>query len=347
MKRYHLLYSGMALAVSLKACQTLCKQGDADAALLYLYLAAHEGMLDITQAAHDLHKTAEEVDIAIRNLAAAGAVDPSDIDPVSAEKQPEQNASAVPAVTVPEAYYTSTDISNATKGDNVFRWLVTETERCVGRTLRQHEAEKLMILYDNVRLNPEVIPLLVRHVAGDNPARKGLSFKKLLDEGRNWADRGVNTIESAERLIAMEKERESLFGRLLYAAGVSDRLPSQTERRYVNAWVEAGYTPELVERAYDITVIKTGGTQWNYTSAILAHWYAKGIRSIKDLDMIEKSRKRGYYHSKPSMSASDTATEKVDTSTEKNDTATQEIEYNRMWESLLKELAEEEKQKNE
>lgn len=285
MKKLHLQFSGTALAVSLQAVRTICRDADAGAALLYLYLAAHEGMFDSIQTAHDLRMTADEVEGAVRSLAASGAIDRNDLEGL-------YDAAAQKPNPVPETRYTRAELAEAASADHTFRWLVAETESCIGRTLRNHENEKLFYLYDSVRLAPEVIPMLVRHVAEEDP-RHEISFQHLLNVGQRWAERGVDSVEAVERMLVEEEERRTVYARIRNIVGIRERAPSPTEQSYINAWVEAGYSPELVERAYDITVTKTGGLNWRYASAILKRWNDKGIRTPEDVDRLEKNRNSG------------------------------------------------------
>ncbi|MDD6877757.1 MAG: DnaD domain protein [Clostridiaceae bacterium] len=282
MRDFRLQFDGAALALPAAPAREICVLGDGDAALLYLYLLAHGGVVDDAQAQLDLKMTAARYESAARTLAAARAVAPLDTPPPSAP----------PPAAEPETYYTSGELDSAIRGDMGFAWLVAETEKCIGRGVWKHEAEKLMIIYDTLRLPPEVILLLVHQVCGEEPGRRPLNFSRLLSEARRWAADGINTVERAEEALRRDAERKSAVGQVLEALGIRGRSPSPTERRYINAFLDAGSSPELIARAYDITVTKKGSVNWAYTGGILERWRAKGLRTPEDVERYDRPASR-------------------------------------------------------
>ena len=40
--------------------------------------------------------------------------------------------------------------------------------------------------------------------------------------------------------------------------GMSGRAPSESEQKYMSAWLEMGMTEEMIKMAYDRTVMRTG-----------------------------------------------------------------------------------------
>ncbi|MEA4824690.1 MAG: DnaD domain protein [Clostridiaceae bacterium] len=277
MRDFRLQFDGAALALPVTPAREICALGDADAALLYLYLLAHGGVIEEAQAYNDLKMTAARFESAARTLAGARAVAPIAVSP--AVPQP---------VAEPETYYTSGELDCAIRGDMGFAWLVAETEKRIGRGIWKHEAEKLMIIYDTVKLPPEVILLLINKVGGSDPGRQGLSFARLLSEARRWAADGIDTVERAEEALRRDAERKSDVGKVLAALGIRDRAPSPSERRYINGFLDTGISAELIARAFDITVTKKGAINWAYTGGILERWRAKGLRTLEDVERCDR-----------------------------------------------------------
>ena len=186
----------------------------------------------------------------------------------------------------PEAYYTATELDAAIRGNMGFAWLISETEKRLGRTIYKYEAENLMYIYDTLSLPPEVIMLLVTRLCGD-PTRKP-SFKRLVSQAQDWADTGINTLERAEEALRRDEERSSALGQVRQALGFGDRSLTQSERRILTELLDAGSSPELIARAYDITVTKKGSPSWPYTRGILQRWRAKGIRTPEDVERYDR-----------------------------------------------------------
>ena len=282
MRDYHLQFGGAALALPAAPAAEICRTGDADAALVYLYLLSRGGTADAEQMELDLKLTAERLDAALRALTAARAIAPE------ASAAPEtKNARPLPPA---EDYYTAAELDAAIRGDMRFAWLVSETEKQMGRGIWKHEAEKLMIVYDTLQLPPEVILLLVNRLCADG--QKKLSFAKLLSEARAWSEAGIDTVERAEEALRRDAERRTSLGETRSLLGFGDRPLSSSEQRILTEFLDAGSTPALIARAYDITVTKRGAPSWAYTRAILERWRAKGYRTPEDVERGEPAGQR-------------------------------------------------------
>ena len=65
--------------------------------------------------------------------------------------------------------------------------------------------------------------------------------------------------------------------------GLQDRSPSPTEERCITEWAEAGYGDELINAAYDKTVLNTGRLVWKYMDSILKSWEQKGLKTMDEV----------------------------------------------------------------
>ena len=174
----------------------------------------------------------------------------------------------------------------ALKGNMSFAWLVAETEKRIGRTARKYDLDVLLRIYEELQLPPEVILLLVTRLCDGGRAR--LSFQRLQTEAQKWADGGIDTVEKAELALQKDTEMHSALGQTKRLLGILDRELSPTERSWLTGFLEAGSSPEMIARAYDVTVTKKGGPNWAYTRAILERWRAKGYRTPEDLERYDR-----------------------------------------------------------
>ena len=274
MRDYGLQYGGAVLALPAAPAAEICRTGDGDAALVYLYLLMRGGRAEPEQMRGDLRMTEERLEAALRALAGAGAIAP-----------PAQEAPAKPRPPR-EVSYTSAEMDAALKGNMSFAWLVTETEKRIGRTARKYDLDVLLRIYEELQLPPEVILLLVTRLCDGGRAR--LSFQRLQTEAQKWADGGIDTVEKAELALQKDTEMHSALGQTKRLLGILDRELSPTERSWLTGFLEAGSSPEIIARAYDVTVTKKGGPNWAYTRAILERWRAKGYRTPEDLERYDR-----------------------------------------------------------
>ena len=129
--------------------------------------------------------------------------------------------------------------------------------------------------------NKYLILLLINHCAERYAKRYGegrLPTMRFLErEAYVWVNRELMTLELAEAYIVAQKEREEGLAQVRRAMGLYGRALSSTEKRYIENWLEMGYSPESIELAYDRTVTNTGALKWKYMDSIIQSWYAKGL----------------------------------------------------------------------
>lgn len=48
----------------------------------------------------------------------------------------------------------------------------------------------------------------------------------------------------------------------------------------------------MIYRAYDITVVKTGGLKWSYLNSILKSWHTKNLRTIEQVEQGDRPQEK-------------------------------------------------------
>ena len=67
--------------------------------------------------------------------------------------------------------------------------------------------------------------------------------------------------------------------------GMTGRELTTNEKKYLNSWIRLmGFDVDVIRMAYDITVDKTHEPTPKYANSILESWYAKGIRTVSDVE---------------------------------------------------------------
>lgn len=59
------------------------------------------------------------------------------------------------------------------------------------------------------------------------------------------------------------------------------RIPS--DDAYIAAWLDWGFTPALIELAFDRTVLNCGRLNWKYCHGILESWRKNGLFTASDI----------------------------------------------------------------
>ena len=119
-------------------------------------------------------------------------------------------------------------------------------------------------------------------------------------EARVWVERGITDFESAERYIRLARERRSQEGDIKASMKIVDRDFTDSERRYVEQWLNWGFSPDAIALAYDKTVTNTRKFSPAYMNKILMSWNEKGLHSLAEIQEKDRSaRSRSSSGSEP------------------------------------------------
>ena len=267
-----LLLPNEILSMSAQAARLLVESGDGDGALLYLALLECGG--DRDKAAARLRWEEERLRPAWERLARLGLAPAQGDAPSPAPRQDDR---------LPE--YSRGAIAAALEQEPVFQGLYKEMEVRLGRVFSDNDLKCLYTMYDYLAFPPEVILLLTGWAVRrerrqkNNPAASP-RMPQIQKEAFRWKRLGVDTPERAEDYLRRQELVDEREWDILSAVGVADRRPAvEREREYIAAWVELGFSGELIRLAYERTVYKKGAMNWPYMNRILQSWHEAGYRT--------------------------------------------------------------------
>ena len=249
-----------------EAMAVLAQLRDKDAALLYAYVAAQDGGCTPAQAAQALDYSPEALKKAsqlllVYNLAAYHTAPPPRA----------------------EITYPAQELAQVRQGDPVFSGLCDYFETVKGTFLNRRELETLLNVYQALGLPPEVLTLLM----SDCAKRGRLTAREVEKQAYRWYDLGLDNYEAAGAYLENQRLRQTRGGKILAMMGIHDRLPVESEQKYIDQWIEMGLPDELLARAYDATVLGTGRMSWPYMHKVLLNWKQAGYRTAADVEQHE------------------------------------------------------------
>ena len=256
----------VSISLPVDELDSVLRARSAPAALLYLALQRTGGKLP---RAEELRLSGADFQAAVEVLRSAGILK-------SAEKH-------IPDVrTLPE--YTSEDLVARINEDRGFSSVVQMAEQLYGRKLTTPEMKKLLGMQDHYGLPPEVLMQLLQYVFDEYRAKNGPyrspGIRYIESEACRWADDEVLTLDMAERYIARDRERRSMRGQIQRTLQIRDRVPTPTERGYIDGWIDMGFPLDVIAEAYDRTVTSTNRLTWAYMDKILKGWHEQNIRTL-------------------------------------------------------------------
>jgi DnaD/phage-associated family protein len=286
--RVFVLPEPRAIELSVSAAKKLIDAKSGDAALLYIYILQNGGNLSAVEAAEKLGRTEESIDEAFAILGRLGLVSYTGL------RRKERPETPVSRDEAPE--YSISDIKKKMESGSKFGQLVSAVQKSLGKVLSGAELTTLFGLYDYLGLPEEVILLLVNYCVEDFKEKYGQgrmpTMRSIEKQAFIWARLEIMTLELAEDHIKKQARRKSETEAVRRALRIYDRALSPTESKYISAWLQIGFDAEVIELAYDRTVVKTGKLSWAYMNSILSNWELKGLKTVKEVEQLDGVRQK-------------------------------------------------------
>ncbi len=273
-----------SVTISGPALRRLLERGDADAALLYLALLHHQGMVPPRSLARELRwergriEGAEET---LRELGLLARDAGGETPPAPADERP---------------VYQPEDVVRSLTENAEFANLVKEVERRLGKRLSTPDTQVLLGLYDYLGLPADVLYLLVCHCAERVERRLGEGrrpgMKQIEKEGYLWARLGIDTQDAAAEYLKTYARRQGAVPQYMRALQLGERPPSASEEKYILSWQEWGFGPEAVALAADKTILRCHELKWSYCNGILKKWHEAGLHTPEEIEAGDRPRSK-------------------------------------------------------
>ena len=193
MSGYILRDSEPSIVLTADQVDRLVKNGDGDAALLYLLLMRADRGVTEQELQSRLRWSQLRLNAAEGALQRLGLI-----------QRPAETPSPAPAEERP--VYSAQDLAQLLEDDRSFRMLIPQVEEKLGRRLKTADLQILAGLYDDMGMPADVIYLLVNHCIARSEERYGPgrrpTLRQIEKEGYYWARQGLFDQDSAARKAA-------------------------------------------------------------------------------------------------------------------------------------------------
>lgn len=175
--------------------------------------------------------------------------------------------------------FTPKEIANTVRGSERAEYLFKHCEMLYGRPLKHNEQRTLMIILEDVCLPVEVALILIDYCFSVNKATPAYMRTVAL----SWVESGIVTIDKAEEKAVELKNLDTAINRFKKMFEVTSTLSKQ-QKEYIDKWVnDYGFSDEMVNEAYQITLDATGKLAFPYMNKILEGWHSNGITTVEQL----------------------------------------------------------------
>ena len=210
---------------------------------------------------------------------------PTDSTAVTADARPEE------AVMEPEAddaaparkSYTADDILAFTQSEDATELLFI-TERYLGRTLTPTDTDTILYFYDGLGFSTDLIEYLVEYCV----SKGHTSIRYIEKVALNWYQAGIHTRDEArEHSTRYSKDTSAV----MKAFGIMGRNAGTAEQEFIRRWFkEFGFDSMIVTEACNRTLTATGSASFPYADKILTGWKENGVRTLQDVEALDKRR---------------------------------------------------------
>ena len=272
---------------------------------IYLYLlrrlSVSDDTISVNEVADALCCTEADVNRAISYWEKAGvlSMDSKNTNPIEVTAPNKAVSNEAPINTpetkvVPQKHSFSVDeIVNFKEKDGVDD-LFFATQTYLGRPINQTEAETLLYWYEDLSMPVDLIEHLIESCLASGHA----SFHYMNAIAQNWYSDGIHTLMQAKTQAEIHSVA---YYTVVNAMGITNRKLIKDEIDYVTKWsIDYAFSLDIIKEACTRTITQISSPSFKYADSILTDWHNAGVRSLKDIEPLDKAHKEA-----PKISKSD------------------------------------------
>ena len=136
----------------------------------------------------------------------------------------------------------------------------------LNKTLNHNDLRLLYGFYDWYQLPVEVIMMLLEYCVSIGKT----DMRYIEKVACTWADNNIVTLDAANTYVQKQTTDRLMEKRIMRILQISGRELTETERRYINTWVNVyKATDAQIKSAYETTVLNTGKVAFKYLDTVL------------------------------------------------------------------------------
>ncbi len=176
--------------------------------------------------------------------------------------------------------YSADVIAMRAEKDLKLKELFENTAKLYGRPLSPTELNSLITLYEWDGISPELIYFIVSYCYENG--KKG--FKYIEKTATAWFEEGINTVLKAENKVKEQNRKKTDEFAVSKLIGAENRALTETEKKCIALWLnDYGFDMDVISKAYETTVEKTGKYSIQYMNTVLRSWNEKKVKTVDDV----------------------------------------------------------------
>lgn len=198
--------------------------------------------------------------------------------------------------------YTSAELNALLQKHNNVVGLIDECQNVLGKIFTASDIKVLMGFVDYLGLDNDYILVLMNYAARND--MKSLRYIEKI--AVSCIDDGYTEAKVLQEVLYAREEKAHIESKIKNIFGLGTRKLTSKEQKQVDTWTSTyHYELDIIEKAYEITVTATNKPSIHYANAILEKWFAEGIKTIDDVNVLLATREQEKVNSGSSFDVDD------------------------------------------
>lgn len=160
-----------------------------------------------------------------------------------------------------------------------------EIEIALGRPLTPSDYKFFVLMMDKFGFSIEVLNFLIEYCV----SKKKTDIRYIEKVGIAWHDKGIKTIEDAQKYLKQYEDKWINYRKILNYIGLKDTDVSTPQEEILEKWLYTYKMPvDVVLEACKIGIMRINEANLNYIDKIVTDWHKLGIKSINDISKLDK-----------------------------------------------------------
>lgn len=165
-----------------------------------------------------------------------------------------------------------------------FRYLLESTEICLGKVLNRADQDRLLDIYDTLKMPVEVILMAMTYAA--QKGKGTVSYVQAVC--KSWAEEGITTVQKADEHLCYLERTDKCWDQLNAWLDVDCAKVTITQKQMAEKWLSQWKLRKpILQLAYTRTMEKTGKFQASYMNKLLDSWYTSGLVTPEKVEAYE------------------------------------------------------------
>ncbi len=198
-----------------------------------------------------------------------------------------KRVSAVRSASIP--HYSAEETASFLESNPSFTSLLDSCQMILGKVLSAAESNIIIGMVDHLALSHEYIMLLFAHAK--NMGKDSVRYVEKM--ALSFFDKGILTYAQLIEEVSAQEAAADMASYIRKLFGLGRRALIQSEKDMIDRWTnEYKMTKDMLTKAYEITVEKTGEAGFPYMNAVIENWHKAGYSTIDEVNAAEEAYRR-------------------------------------------------------